>query len=72
MRKGNIAKLVHAGEYGLIQAETGEMVHFHKHCLWNVQFQELSEGQKIEFEFQPTNKGYLGFQIRPLSEKTLQ
>lgn len=71
MQKGNITKLVHDKEYGLIRAETGEEVHFHKHCLWNVQFNELREGQEIEFEFQPTYKGYLGFQIRPLREKTL-
>ena len=65
MHIGNIVKLFRDKEYGVIRTKDGEDVHFHNHCLWDVQFNELMDGQEVEFEMQPTRKGFLGFQIRP-------
>lgn len=65
MEKGTISKLVHAREYGKVRTKTGEEAHFHKSCLWNIQFAELTEGQGVEFEIQPSYKGHLAFHIRP-------
>ena len=65
MRVGNVTKLFHDKEYGLITTKGGDEVHFHKHCLWSCRFDELYEGQEVEFQMQPTYNGYLGFEIRP-------
>ena len=68
MYQGNVFKLFRDKEYGLIRTTSGGSIHFHKHCLWNIQFAELTEGQEVEFEMQETNKGSLAFHIRPRIE----
>ena len=65
MHVGNITKLFYEKEYGLIRTKNGEDVHFHKHCLWAIQFADLKEGQEVEFEIQPSYRGHLAFHIRP-------
>ena len=65
MHLGNITKLFQDKEYGFIRTKKGEDIHFHKFCLWGTQFKELKEGQEVEFEMQPSYKGFLAFQIRP-------
>ena len=64
MHVGNVSKLFHDKEHGLIRTKSGEDAHFHKLCLWDVQFAQLTEGQQVEFETQPSNKGTLAFHIR--------
>jgi len=64
MQAGTISKLFHDKEYGKIRTENGEDVHFHKGCLWDIQFVELVEGQGVEFETQTSYKGHLAFHIR--------
>ena len=66
MHIGNVAKLFRDKEYGLIRTTNGGNVHFHKHCLWDIQFADLAEGQEVEFELQTTYKGSLAFHIRPI------
>ncbi len=66
MHVGRVTKLFHDKEYGSIRTRGGEDVHFHKLCLWNIQFAELTEGQEIEFEIQPSHRGSMAFHIRPL------
>ena len=65
MKEGTISKLFQLGEYGKIRTKDGEEAHFHKGCLWDTQFGTLAEGQDVEFEMQPSHKGFLAFQIRP-------
>ncbi len=65
MHTGNVTRLFHDKQYGLIKTAEGGDVHFHKYCLWNIQFADLTEGQEVEFELQATNKGSLAFHIRP-------
>ncbi len=72
MQIGTISKLFPDGEYGKITTEHGQDAHFHKGCLWNVQFTELTEGQDVEFEIQESYKGYLAFQIRPYTKHLLE
>lgn len=72
MHVGNIGKLFQEKGYGSIRTKNGEDVHFHKQCLWDVQFTDLAEGQEVEFEIQPSYKGHLAFHIRPyISSKLL-
>ncbi len=65
MHTGTISKIFHEKEYGKIKTNSGEDAHFHKGCLWNVQFAELKEGQGVEFEIQSAYNGQLAFHIRP-------
>lgn len=71
MRTGNITRIFHDKEYGLITSDNGDEAHFHKYCLWDIQFADLSEGQEVEFEIQQSHKGFLAFQIRPRSGKSV-
>jgi cold shock CspA family protein len=66
MQLGVITKLFPETEHGEITRQGGEPAHFHKQCLWNVRFQELSEHQAVEFEVQPSSRGTLAFHIRPV------
>jgi len=66
MQIGRISKLFQEKEYGKIRTNSGEEAHFHKLCLWDIQFVDLTEGQEVEFEIQPAYKGFLAFHIRPI------
>lgn len=67
MHKGNIIKIFHDKEYGSIMMSSGEEALFHKECLWDTKFSDLSEGQEVEFELQTAHKGFLAFQIRSVT-----
>lgn len=71
MQKGNIIRLFHEKEYGAIMTATGDEAHFHKECLWDTEFADLSEGQEVEFEIQSAHKGILAFHIRPFAGKVI-
>ena len=49
MSKGTIAKLMDRG-FGFIKPEEGEDLFFHSNELEGVEFNNLSEGQEVEFE----------------------
>ena len=65
MQIGNIVKLFYDKEYGSIKTKNGDEALFHKQCLWDTEFADLSEGQEVEFEIQHSHKGFLAFEIRP-------
>jgi cold shock CspA family protein len=69
MQIGNISKIFYDKKYGKIRMKNGQEAHFHEYCLWNVRFEELGEGQEIEFETQITHNGYLASEIRPHIKK---
>ena len=71
MQEGTISKLFRDKEYGCIRTKSGEDVHFHKHCLWDMQFADLQENQEVEFEIQSSHKGFLAFHIRPYIKRLL-
>ncbi|MFC2072639.1 cold-shock protein [Chloroflexota bacterium] len=49
MSKGTIARLMDRG-FGFIKPEEGEDLFFHRNELEGVEFNDLSEGQEVEFE----------------------
>ena len=49
MPKGKIRRLMERG-FGFIKAEEGEDLFFHRNELEGVEFNNLSEGQEVEFE----------------------
>ncbi len=69
MQRGIVSKLFRDKEYGKIRTSKGEDAHFHQECLWGIRFGDLTEGQKVEFEIQPSYKGFLAFQIRFCTEE---
>ena len=71
MHAGTISKIFQDKGYGCIKTESGEDIHFHKHCLWDIQFTDLKENQEVEFEIQPSHKGSLAFHIRPYIKRLL-
>jgi cold shock CspA family protein len=71
MHVGVITKLFRETEHGEITRPGGALAHFHKQCLWDIRFQELSEDQAVEFEIQPSSRGTLAFHIRPVSRSEI-
>ena len=49
MAKGTIAKIMDRG-FGFIKPEEGEDLFFHRNELEGVEFNDLREGQEVEFE----------------------
>ncbi len=49
MAKGTIARLMDRG-FGFIKSEEGGDIFFHRNELEGVEFNNLSEGQEVEFE----------------------
>lgn len=71
MQIGIISSLVRDREYGKIKVDNDKTAHFHKNCLWDVSFDQLMEGQEVEFELQQSYKGFLAFHIRLHNEARL-
>ncbi|MEE8418555.1 MAG: cold shock domain-containing protein [Dehalococcoidales bacterium] len=49
MPKGTIARIMDRG-FGFIKPEDGEDLFFHRNDLEGVEFNDLREGQEVEFE----------------------
>ena len=49
MATGKIKKLVHDKGFGFIQADSGEDVFFHHTSVADAGFDNLSEGQQVEY-----------------------
>jgi len=65
MEKGKVKRIIQEKEYGFIEMEGEEELLFHKQCLWNIDFQDLQQGQKVEFEVVNAYHGRLAFHVRP-------
>ena len=59
MPNGTIKKLVHDKGFGFIQTSEGSDVFFHHSSVADQQFDNLTEGQKVEYtvEQSPSSKG---------------
>ncbi len=69
METGRISKLFQEKRYGKILMQDGVEAHFHEQCLWNVRFDDLTEGQEIDFRVQRTHNGMLASELcRHLAE----
>ena len=65
MAQGTIKKLITAKGFGFIQPEGGaDDVFFHTSAIENASFEELQEGQAVEFELGDGPKGPRAENIR--------
>lgn len=60
MALGKIKKLVHDKGFGFIQTETGQDVFFHHSTVANQGFDDLTEGQQVEYEVEQGQSGGKG------------
>lgn len=65
MPQGTIKKLVHRG-FGFIEGETGE-IFFHSSAVVGTTFEELKEGQPVEFEVGTSPKGPCAENVKVIS-----
>jgi CspA family cold shock protein len=65
MAQGTIKKLVSNKGFGFIQGEAGELF-FHSSALENSRFEELREGQSVEYEESEGPKGPRAENVRVL------
>jgi CspA family cold shock protein len=67
MQRGTIKKLVADKGFGFIASgERGKDLFFHVSALRDVTFEELQEGQSVEFESEQGPKGPRASIVRPL------
>lgn len=57
MFKGKITKIIRDRGFGFIAAEDGREVFFHMSSVVDGSFDNLSEGQDVEFEVEKSQKG---------------
>ncbi len=69
MANGKIKKLVHDKGFGFIQGDSGEDVFFHHSSVANSGFDDLSEGQQVEYTVEqgqnPKGKGPRAASVTP-------
>jgi len=65
MPTGTIKRLVRDRGFGFIRDEGGQEFFFHRSAVRDVPFEELNEGQRVEFEDEPSGKGPRAANIRP-------
>jgi CspA family cold shock protein len=63
MPQGTIRKLVADRGFGFIKGEQGELF-FHRSEVQGVQFEELQEGQKVEYQVGEGKKGPCATSVR--------
>ncbi|MBN1522078.1 MAG: cold shock domain-containing protein [Candidatus Aureabacteria bacterium] len=57
MHKGQIKKLVRDRGFGFIKAVDGRELFFHQSTLLQASFDDLKEGQELEFDVEKSPKG---------------
>lgn len=64
MAKGTIKTLSDRG-FGFIRGENGTEYFFHRSAVEGVAFEQLREGQPVEFEVEPSQRGPRARDVRP-------
>ena len=64
MHNGEIKKLVRERGFGFISDTDGSEVFFHQSSLVEASFDALTEGQKVEFEVEKSDKGPRAVNVR--------
>ena len=64
MVTGTIKKLIRDRGFGFIAAEDGREIFFHRSALVDVEMEQLSEGQRVEFEVERDPKGPRASRVR--------
>ncbi len=67
MARGTVAKLVHDRGFGFIRGNDGKDVFFHRSGLVGLNFDELEQGQVVDFEVEKGPKGLRAANIRAAS-----
>ncbi len=57
MANGKIKKIVHDKGFGFIQTDSGQDIFFHHSVVANQGFDDLSEGQQVEYEVEAGQSG---------------
>ena len=69
MPEGKIKKLVSDRGFGFVEGETGDLF-FHHSEVQEVPFEELREGQEVEYEVGQGRKGPCATSIRVIMQTT--
>lgn len=64
MAEGTIKRLTDKG-FGFIEVSPGKDIFFHASAVVDVRFDELEEGQKVNFEYGSGPKGERAENVRP-------
>ncbi|MFH0876694.1 MAG: cold shock domain-containing protein [Candidatus Omnitrophota bacterium] len=64
MHSGKVKKVVRDRGFGFISDNDGREVFFHKGSLVDAKFEELNDGQSVEFEVEQAEKGPRAFNIK--------
>ena len=65
MPKGTIKRLVRDRGFGFIRDDGGQEWFFHRSALRDANFDQLSEGQRVNFEEEPSTKGPRATNVQP-------
>ena len=68
MATGTIKRIITDRGFGFIRAEDGREIFFHRSELQNVDFDELREGDHLEFNIIKGDKGPQAISIKKASE----
>ena len=63
--QGTIKKVVRDRGFGFIEASDGRQVFFHRSSLQRLNFDDLSEGDAVEFDVEQSEKGPRAADVRP-------
>jgi CspA family cold shock protein len=64
MARGTIAKLVRDRGFGFIRGNDGRDIFFHRSGLVNLNFDDLEQGQMVDFEVEQGAKGLRAANVR--------
>ena len=62
--RGKVKKLIRDRGFGFIDADDGREIFFHRTSLRGLEFDDLSEGQQVEFEVDRGEKGLRAVNVR--------
>jgi CspA family cold shock protein len=65
MPTGKIKRLMKDRGFGFIRGNDGQEVFFHRSSMADQSFDNLSEGQEVEFEIEQAPKGPRAARVRP-------
>jgi CspA family cold shock protein len=57
MSRGTVKKIIADRGFGFIRSEDGREIFFHRTCLQGCAFENLREGQAVDFEIEEATRG---------------
>lgn len=68
---GTVYRIIPEGDYGFIQSADGREVYFHKNALKNVSYEDIREGDLVEFCMEDGEKGPQATWVRLKGRRTV-